>query len=262
MGALISLLVTIALSLLITHIASMALTMTGLSRDLAKFQARSAFTGVGFTTSEAEQVVAHPVRRRILMLLMLLGNAGIVTAISSLVLTFVGTTDPTGQLVRFGSIALGLGLIWVLSSSRWLNRVLSVLIHWALKHWTRLEVRDYSNLLHLVGDYQVSELKVDKEDWLANKPLSDLCLRDEGIAVLGIQRPNGHYLGAPNGETCIKPQDLLILYGRADNLSELDSREANLQGDAAHQNAMAKQQQVISEQHRQEEKAQTQPTKA
>ena len=73
MGALVSLLVTIALSLLITHIASMALTMTGLSRDLAKFQARSAFTGVGFTTNEAEKVVAHPVRRRILMLLAAVG---------------------------------------------------------------------------------------------------------------------------------------------------------------------------------------------
>jgi hypothetical protein len=63
MGALVSLLVTIGLSLLVTRIASVALTMTGVSRDLAKFQARSAFTGVGFTTNEAEKVVARPVRR-------------------------------------------------------------------------------------------------------------------------------------------------------------------------------------------------------
>jgi hypothetical protein len=34
MGALVSLLVTIALSLLITHIASITLTLTGLSQDL------------------------------------------------------------------------------------------------------------------------------------------------------------------------------------------------------------------------------------
>ena len=90
----------------------MALTMTGLSRDLAKFQARSAFYRSGASPpNEAEKVVAHPVRRRILMLLLLLGNAGIVTSISSLVLTFVGTTGFIGQLMRFGSIALGLGLI-------------------------------------------------------------------------------------------------------------------------------------------------------
>ena len=35
---------------------------TGTSSELARFQARSAFTGVGFTTSEAESVVLHPVR--------------------------------------------------------------------------------------------------------------------------------------------------------------------------------------------------------
>jgi len=47
------------------------------------------FTGVGFTTSESEKVVSHPVRRRILLMLMLLGNAGIVTAVSSLIVSFV-----------------------------------------------------------------------------------------------------------------------------------------------------------------------------
>ena len=250
MGALVSLLVTIGLSLLVTRIASMALAMTGLSRDLATFQARSAFTGVGFTTSEAEKVVTHPVRRRILMLLMLLGNAGVVTAISSLVLTFVGTSGAAGRLVRFGSIALGLGLIWVLSNSRWLNHYLSVVIQWALDHWTQLNVRDYSNLLHLSGDYQVSELQVEDDDWLANKPLFQLCLRDEGVVVLAIQRLDGTYLGVPTGETCIRPGDLLILYGRSASLSELDSRRNNRAGDEAHQDAMVEQQRLVTEQNR------------
>lgn len=89
MFAVISLLVVLTLSLLITRIATVALTHTGLSRDSARFQARSAFTGVGFTTTESEKVVNHPVRRRILMMLMLLGNAGIVTVVASFMLTFV-----------------------------------------------------------------------------------------------------------------------------------------------------------------------------
>lgn len=89
MIAIFSLLVVLILSLLITRIATVALTLTGLSRESARFQARSAFTGVGFATHEAENVVNHPVRRRILMLLMLLGNAGIVTVIASMILAFV-----------------------------------------------------------------------------------------------------------------------------------------------------------------------------
>jgi|AntDryMetagUQ889_1029465.scaffolds.fasta_scaffold42627_1 hypothetical protein len=44
MVALVSLLVVIALSLLITRIAAVALTLTGLSPQIARFQARSAFT--------------------------------------------------------------------------------------------------------------------------------------------------------------------------------------------------------------------------
>ena len=84
MVAIISLLTVLVLSLLVVRVATVALTLTGLSKQLARFQARSAFTGSGFTTTESEKVVHHPVRRRIIMLLMLLGNAGIVTAMSSL----------------------------------------------------------------------------------------------------------------------------------------------------------------------------------
>jgi hypothetical protein len=46
MAAVVSLLLIIALSLLITRIASVAFVHTGLSREVARFQARSAFSGV------------------------------------------------------------------------------------------------------------------------------------------------------------------------------------------------------------------------
>ena len=60
-------LTVLGLSLVITRIATTALSLTGLSWEAAKFQARSAFTGTGFTTSEAERVVDHPVRRRVIV---------------------------------------------------------------------------------------------------------------------------------------------------------------------------------------------------
>ena len=87
MTAVITLLTVLTLSVIVTRIATVALLHTGLSREAAQFQARSAFTGVGFTTTEAESVVNHPVRRRVVMLLMLVGNAGIVSVIASLLLT-------------------------------------------------------------------------------------------------------------------------------------------------------------------------------
>lgn len=255
MGALVSLLIAIATSLLITRIAAVALSMTGLSRDSARFQARSAFTGVGFTTQEAEKVVAHPVRRRILMLLMLMGNAGVITVISSLVLTFVGDVGVYARILRLALIGLGLGLIWLISRSQWLERSISKLIKWALNHWTRLDVRDYASLLHLSGEYQVMELQVEPEDWLADKCLSEMSLRDEGVIVLGIQRQNSHYVGAPKGKTCVRAGDVMILYGRLSTLSELDTRRNDLSGDVAHQDAVAEQRQVDIQQDYEDENA-------
>lgn len=93
MIAIISLFGVVFLSILITRIATLALMHTGMARGTAKFQAKSAFTGAGFTTAESEMVVSHPVRQKIVMILILLGNAGIVTAISSLILTFVSRGD-------------------------------------------------------------------------------------------------------------------------------------------------------------------------
>jgi len=61
--------------------AAIALMMTGMDEKRARFQALSSFSGTGFTTKEAEFVLNHPVRRRIITWLMILGNAGIVTVI-------------------------------------------------------------------------------------------------------------------------------------------------------------------------------------
>ncbi len=59
MVALSSLIFVMFLSLIVVRIGAEALTLTGLSRQEAKFQARSAWTGTGFTTSEAESRRCH-----------------------------------------------------------------------------------------------------------------------------------------------------------------------------------------------------------
>ena len=64
MAAIASLLIVLTISLMVTRVATMALVLTGMSREAARFQARSAFSGVGYTTREAEDVVSHPVRRQ------------------------------------------------------------------------------------------------------------------------------------------------------------------------------------------------------
>ncbi len=244
----ISIIVVITLSLLITRVAAVALTMTGLSRESARFQARSAFTGVGFTTTEAEKVVNHPVRRRVLMFLMLVGNAGIVTAVASLMLTFTNIESMGGSLWRFIWLALGLTVLWVVGTSKWVDRRVSPLVSWAVKRWSNMDARDYARVLHLAGDYGVIELEVEPEDWLAERTLAELDLSDEGVLVLGVQRPNGNYIGAPKGSTRVHVHDTLILYGRSPVLADLDNRHANAEGEQAHDEAKADQQRLLQKQ--------------
>ena len=85
MTPILSLVATLIVSLLVTRIGAVAFQLTGLAQEVARFQARSAFTGVGFTTSEAEKIVNHPVRRKIAGLLMLAGNVGIALVIASMI---------------------------------------------------------------------------------------------------------------------------------------------------------------------------------
>lgn len=49
-------------------------------------------------------------------------------------------------------------------------------------------------------------------------------LREEGITVLGVERPDATYLGSPTGKTCIHGGDTLVLYGSIEAIKELDRR--------------------------------------
>lgn len=236
----ISLLVIIVLSSIVTRIATIALIYTGLSRESAQFQSRSAFTGVGFTTTEAETIVNHPVRRRIVMVLMLLGNAGFVSVVASVLLTFIGAEDSAFTLgMRVLTLAAAVTVLWALSKSRALDRWMSRQIARALRRWTDLRVRDFVGLLHLADNHEILELTVEPNDWMSERLLRDLRLPDEGVLVIGIQRTDGSYLGAPDGETPIEPGDRMILYGPEDRLAELDQRRRGEPGETAHREAAA-----------------------
>ena len=244
MYAVVVLLVVAMLSLLITRIATIALTATGMARPSARFQARSALSGVGFTTTESEAVVAHPARRRIIMALMLLGSAGLATSIGGILVGFVGTANAGDRLTRAAVLVVGLALIYAVSMSSRVDRGLSSIIGAALARFTDLEVRDYVALLHVSGEYEVKEMLAGEHDWITGRTLGELRLRDEGILVLGIVRPDGSYLGVPSKQTRIEPGDTMILYGRDALFAELTERRKGPAGDEAHRQAVAEQHQV------------------
>ncbi len=246
-------LVVLGLSLILMRLATVALKLTGLSQEVAQFQGRSAFTGTGFTTSEAEKVVNHPVRRRIILLVMTLRSAGLITIIISLMLSFITTGSESVQLYRLLWVSGGGVVFLLLAHCRYVDRCLNPVMEWALRRWTDIDLRDYANLLNLSGDYSVTEIQVRGGEWLEEKTLQNMSLTEEGVLLLGIERGDGEYVGVPRGSTKIHAGDTLILYGRGKALRELDRRRAGLSGEAERRRAIAEQQEHLAEQDRQDQ---------
>lgn len=237
MAALVSLLVIITISLIVVRIGAISLWMTGLSKDLAVFQSQSAFSGVGFTTKESESVVRHPARRRIIRLLMLLGNAGIMSAIAGLILTFYRGTGKDVALRVFCVLA-ALVLLWIASRSKFLERIMTRIIKAALVRWTDLEVHDYARLLNVGKGYTIAELEVEADNWLCGKTLSELALNLEGVLVLGIAGSGGSYISTPSSSMTINCSDVLTCYGPEQILQKLSSRPAGAEGNLQHSDAV------------------------
>lgn len=224
MTGVLTLLVILSITLLVNRIASTALTMTGMSREMARFQARSAFSTVGFTTSEAESVVNHPVRRRIISLLMLSGNVGFVSMIAVGVGSFTGNVDK-GWLVFAGKVAWligGMVLLWLIAASKWVDDQLFRLIRWMLITFSSMDIQDYTSLLQLSEGYSVTKVNLGEECWLIGLTLGEARLSDMGVNVLGIRRADKNFVGTPIGVTYFRKHDGLIIYGNRAAILELD----------------------------------------
>ncbi len=244
MASLATLFAIIIISLIVVRIGAVALIMTGLSDDLARFQAQSAFTGVGFTTNESETIMADPARRKIASMLMLLGNAGLGSAIATLVITF-GGGNGLQALFRMIIMIIVLGSLWKLARSSAADKFFTRVIKKYLAKWTELEVKDYAQLLEIERGYSIADVEVHDQEWLCNKKLSELHLNQEGVLVLGVQRKEGPYIGAPRGDAVLSDGDVLTCYGQASVLEELTHREPGPCGDDQHEEAMKKHRQRV-----------------
>ncbi len=92
----------------------------------------------------------------------------------------------------------------------------------------------------------MTELPISAGDWMADRSLRQLALRDEGVIVLGIERPDGTYFGVPVAETVIQPRDVLIIYSRRGALFQLHQRRRDRGGEEAHRAAVKEQTRLIA----------------
>lgn len=204
-------LLAILISFLFVRAASIALMMTGLDKNKARFQALSAFTGTGFTTKEAESVVNHPQRRKIMRWLMIMGNAGIVTVIitaTSSLATSQGYLLPLNILI----LIVGILLIYKLAKYRGFTRKWEHFIEKKLIKSPVFEESATEDLLHFLEGYGLVKKIVLEESPLHGKSLVESKLNEKGILVLGIERDK-KWIPTPKAAEIIKSGDNLVIYG-------------------------------------------------
>lgn len=213
------LIVFICISYLVVRIGAIALEMTGMDRSRARFQALSAFSGTGFTTKEAELVVNHPRRRKIVSYLMILGNAGIVSVIATFVLSLrqAGTYRPSLNLVI---IAASLFVLYRIASHQKLAKRLTQKIRETLREKLHFEKVRVEELLHQSDGYGIASILVGRRSKVAGLTLSESGFREKELMVLSVERDEG-MIPVPKAQTKIQVGDRLICYGKLENIQGL-----------------------------------------
>lgn len=207
----------LALLILVVEVSTTMLVLTGLDRDTARFQAVSVLTQSGYTTSESELVVRHPVRRKIAMFLMISGSIALAVIISILVRVLGGGLSGT----RLFYLLLILFTVYLFFRSGKVAGFLGRYLEKQLIRQPYLQKRTVEELLKLDEHFSIAEVHLSNPQapWVG-KHLADIRLRDKGIMVLSIRRGTD-VIRAPRGTDTLRLGDILLVYGRPRFISEL-----------------------------------------
>ncbi len=209
-------LMVILFSFLIVRAGSIALMMTGLEEKRARFQALSAFSGTGFTTREAESVINHPKRRRIISVLMVMGNAGIVAVIVTMTSSIVKTK---GYLLSLDILlfVVGVYLIYKFATYKRFIRRWESFIEDRFVKSNIFEESATEDLLHLFEGYGLVRVSVDEQSPLNGSTLADHKLNIRGMLVLGVEREKS-WIPVPQSDEVLHKDDRLVIYGPVDTM--------------------------------------------
>jgi len=216
--------VIIVISAFIVKIASVALNLTGLDEKTSFFQALSAFTGTGFTTRDAEYVVNHDIRRRIIMFLMILGNAGLVSVITTLMLSFFKGGGVTPALINITIILLAILLLIKVSLNKDITRKLTKKIEQNLIKSPTFTKRPVEEIMRLAEGYGIAEVTLGYDYDDIGKTLHESSFRKNDILIIAIER-GPVVLPTPGAADRLLPNDTLICYGKLENIAKIGRKK-------------------------------------
>jgi hypothetical protein len=200
---------------LVLEVASTLLIISGLKKEIARFQAVSMLTATGFTTLESELVLRHPIRRNIAIFLILFGVFSLAVLISII-------SNLMGQNLRIPvlvTITLSLAIILVTVKNKKMMARLTKKFHRHLNqqfelHQLPIEEVLYTNEMDLVIDIHVPA----GSEWLQQKTDKVFC-GEEDMLLLFIQRDH-QKIRQQCMQLEIQEGDILFVYGSKSDIEK------------------------------------------
>lgn len=197
--------------LLVLLIGSIALQRTGMERSKAHFQALSAITGSGFTTSEAESVVNNTKRRSIISWLMFIGNAGTMLFVIAVIL-YVKAAIVTPSVFEAAVIAVSILLVILLIRFGIVDRLSEIVVGGARTRGAATSGTPCVEVLLQLRDHAVARITSGEKSGLPGSTLKSSGLIDKGLIILAIERGSS-VIQQPRLDLAVQPGDCLICYG-------------------------------------------------
>ncbi|MBM7614349.1 cation:proton antiporter regulatory subunit [Alkaliphilus hydrothermalis] len=203
---------------LLVEVLSVALKVTGLDIQKARFQVISIITHTGFTTRESELITQHPTRRKIAQVLMLVSYVSTATLIS-VILSALRTHQ---TFVHFSLYMLGVMLlILFLMRNKHIIMGLEGLIEKQLIKQMKknLRYKTVEEVLKLNDEYGVGEFIIDENNELIGVTLEKSGLKQNYIQVLNIDR-GSHIVHFPKNNMAFRQGDKVVVYGQLEKIKE------------------------------------------
>ncbi len=212
----------ITVSILIVKIAAVMLNLTGLDQRTAFFQSLSAFTGTGFTTKDSELVLENVLRRKIIMTLMILGNAGLISIITTLVIS-LKAEGITPTVINIMIILIAVLVIITISAHKGIRRVFTKKVQENLAKTQTFTKRPVTEILRLAAGYGIAEVVLNENCIDLGKTLSHSSFRQQDILILAVERGK-KVIPTPHAFEELHLNDTLICYGKLDNISKIGKK--------------------------------------
>lgn len=184
---------------LVIEIGVMLFHMTGLDKEIARYQVISMLTGTGYTTQESALIIDHPIRRRISSGLILFGYFSLAVIISS--------------IANLLSNDLRIELLFIIIAVL----LTALLIFRNKKIFGSLENRFEHEM----------DTEYNLHDWPMKTALA--LDEDEMVAIIDI-KPDSKYIGS-KGKTLVEENRdiVLLIIRRGDEILRFDLFEVELQ---------------------------------